>query len=118
MKTITVRIPALAEATMLQKLQKIVKQFRNLVSLALGLSREAHGKKGEKWQAIKGVATNPLGIISFVMVWCLRQSQDGPHWRLPQHTYVLNSPDTGPFLPAVSSVRISEIFGVTHSNFS
>jgi len=45
MKTITLRIP-LVEAAMLLELQKTHKQFRNLEALVLGLIREEYGKKG------------------------------------------------------------------------
>ena len=44
MKTITLRIPPV-EAAMLQELQKIHKQFRNLEVLVLGFIREEFGKK-------------------------------------------------------------------------
>ena len=44
MKTITMRIPAV-EAAMLVELQKTNKHFRNLEALVLGLIREEYGKK-------------------------------------------------------------------------
>ena len=44
MKTITLRIPSV-EAAMLLELQKTHKQFRNLEMLVLGLIREEYGKK-------------------------------------------------------------------------
>jgi len=44
MKTITLRIP-LVEAAMLLELQKTHKQFRNLEALVLGLIREAYSRQ-------------------------------------------------------------------------
>ncbi len=47
MKTITLRIPSV-EAAMLLEVQKSNKTFRDLQGLLLGLIRQEYGKKGGK----------------------------------------------------------------------
>ena len=47
MKTLTIRIPSV-EAAMLVEVQKTNKSFRDLQGMVLGLIRQEYGKKNEK----------------------------------------------------------------------